>query len=189
MDYVSYKEQFKNIDNYNQLNLLNISLYHHLIIIHTELQQWKSDIDISQHKYLINDFLNLYEKYNKYDFCQDHFNLTYDNEDIILLKDASIVELFQFFFDKINLIMSNFMERIEYEPRRVSYKHKTSIILIAYATELKALWDAFDDDYIENVQKELSSHELIYRNEFMEEKLRYNPPPTAKGAWKVKLSI
>ena len=186
---VDLKRVLKNEDMYNSTNLLDCSIYKNIITIYCELINHENKNDFIKESELIEKFMKLYDKFSKYEFCTMHFGSNYsinedddDDNDNKLLKDSNLIGLFQAFYCKINLLVDDFMKVVEYNPNRVSINKKTSVFLIAYATELKELWEEFSDEFMEDLEKKYIG-EKIYREDYMKEKLKYAPPPSAKGAW------
>ena len=187
---IDYKKVFSNEQKYNSLNLLECTLYETLVTLYTELSNHKNKEEFKKEYLLVDKFLKLYEKFNKYKFCPDQYNYKFQVEDSEnkLLSKATIIELFEALYDKLNLIVDDFMGKVDYNPNRVHINGKTSVFLIAYATELKECFADFNDDFILN----LSTHELdnkLYREEFMKDKLKFVPVAGAKGVWAKPLNI
>jgi hypothetical protein len=183
---IDLKRVLKNEDKYNSINLLDCSIYENIITIYCELLNHDNKDKFAKEIELIEKFMKLYDKFSKYEFINLHFCSKYsvcdnDNE---LVKDADLIGLFQAFYCKINLLVDDFMKIVEYNPNRVSINKKTSVFLIAYATELKELWEEFSDEFIEEIESKcIDFSGKIYREEYMKEKLKYTPPLSAKGAW------
>ncbi len=184
---VDIKKLFSNEDKYNSIKLLECSLFETIVCIQLELQNMcesKRD-ELKKESELIDKFLKLYYKFSKCNFCPAHFNSSFQLEDSDnkLLKDANFIELYQVLFDKFNLLIDDFMQVIEYNPNRVSFENKTSVFLIAYATELKEIWEQFNDEFMDKlISKKLENYN-VYREQFMKDKLKFIPAAGAKGAW------
>lgn len=181
---IDYKKVFSNEQKYNSLKLFESSLYENTVTLYTELLHHKNKDELMTELLFIEKLLKLYEKFNKYKFCPDQFNNKFEVDDTekSLLSKASVIELFQSLYDKLNLILDDFMGKVDYNPNRVHINGKTSVFLIAYATELKEFVSEFSDDFILN----LNNHDFdnkIYREPVMQEKLKFVPVAGAKGVW------
>lgn len=183
---IDLKRVFNNENKYNSTNLLDCSIYENIITIYCELINHENKNNFAKEIELIEKFMRLYDKFSKYEFCKLHFGSKYSvsDDDNELLKDTDLIGLFQAFYCKINLLVDDFMKVVEYNPNRVSINKKTSVFLIAYATELKELWEEFSDEFMEALEnKSMDFNGKNYREEYMKEKLKYIAPPNAKGAW------
>ncbi len=184
---VDIKKLFSNDQKYNAINLLECSLFETIVCAQLELQNMDETLkeQLIKESEMIDKLLKLYYKFSKYNFCPAHFNSNYqlEDSDAKLLKDANFVELYQVLFDKFNLLVNDFMEIIEYNPNRVSFNNKTSVFLIAYASELKEIWEQFNDEFMEQLMNKKMENNKVYREEFMKEKLKFVPVAGAKGAW------
>lgn len=180
---IDYKKAFSNEQKYNSLNLFDSSIYENALVIYIELSNHENKDEFVNELQFIEKFLKLYEKFNKYKFCPDQLNCKFESEDSDkLLCKASVIDLFQSLYDKLNLVLDDFMKKVDYNPNRVSINGKTSVFLIAYATELKEFVTDFNDDFIEK----LNSHDFgnkIFRETIMIEKLKFVPVSGTKGAW------
>ena len=183
---IDLKRVYNNENKYNSTNLLDCSIYENIITIYCELINHENKNNFAKEIELIEKFMRLYDKFSKYEFCKLHFGSKYSvsDDDNELLKDTDLIGLFQAFYCKINLLVDDFMKVVEYNPNRVSINKKTSVFLIAYATELKELWEEFSDEFMEALEnKSMDFNGKNYREEYMKEKLKYIAPPNAKGAW------
>ena len=181
---IDLKRIFSNEQKYNGINLLDASIYENIIAIYCEIYNHENKEKYNKELQLIEKFMKLYDKFSKYDFCLNHFGSKYsvDDEEHTLLKDAKLLELFQALFCKVNLLIDDFMQIVEYNPNRVSINKKTSVFLIAYASELKELWEEFSNEFMEELDKKCDE-DKVFRQEFMVEKLKYIAPISARGAW------
>ena len=181
---IDLKRIFSNEQKYNGINLLDASIYENIIAIYCEINNHENKEKYNKELQLIEKFMKLYDKFSKYDFCLNHFGSKYsvDDEEHTLLKDAKLLELFQALFCKVNLLIDDFMQIVEYNPNRVSINKKTSVFLIAYASELKELWEEFSNEFMEELDKKCDE-DKVFRQEFMVEKLKYIAPTSARGAW------
>jgi hypothetical protein len=188
-----FKEIFGNDIKYNTSYLLNCSIFTNLVLIHTELVNHPEVEKHADKIILLNGFFELYNKFNKYDFCKTHFDNKFeqdqDQEYNQLIKDATLFDLYCAFYDKLNLLIIEFMDVVDYNPNRVSFNHRTSIFLIAYASRLKELWELFNEDRMKEIEELFSLDKKIYRDEFMIRKLKIVPHPSAKGAWTVRPNV
>ena len=184
---VDIKKLFANEQKYNSIKLLECSIFETIVCAHLELQNMEDEQkeELKKESEMIDKLLKFYYKFSKYNFCPAHFNSNYQLEgtDNKFLKDGSFVELYQVLFDKFNLLVDDFMEVIEYNPNRVSFNNKTSVFLIAYASELKEIWEEFNDEFMEKLMNKKMENNKVYREEFMKEKLKFVPAVGAKGAW------
>jgi len=182
----SIKSIFQNEQKYNNINLYEASLFEHAIITYHELINYPEQEFTTQIK-LILQFLNIYNKFDKYDFCQAYLNTGFqidleENQKTLLIKDANLTKLLTSFYDKLNLVISDFMEVVDYVPHRVSFNNKTSVFLIAYATDLKEFWEAFEKSNTLSII-DMNLEDKIFREEYFKEKLKFVPVAGAKGAW------
>ena len=188
---IDYKKIFSNDQKYNSLGLYESTLHENAVVLYTELLNHKDKNDLNSELFLVEKLLKLYEKFNKYKFCPDQFNYKFevetdDNEEKTLLNKATIIELFQSLSDKLNLILEHFMEKVDYNPNRVHINGKTSVFLIAYATELKEYVEYFTEKFNDKFIEKLNSDDFdnkIYREPIMYEKLKFVPVAGTKGAW------
>ena len=178
------KSIFYNEQKYNNIKLLESSIFENIVCIKLELLTHNKQNELSEELNFINKFLDFYYKYITYTFCKDNmttrFNL--DNDSSNYLKDANLTELFQTLYDKINLVIDEMMGDIDYNPMRVTIRRKTSVFLIAYATELKELWEIFNDDFIQNLMNK-NLENKVFRSEYIGDKLKILPPANLKGVW------
>ncbi len=182
---IDYKNIFHNDQKYNGLLLLESSIFENMVTIYAELENHnKRDLLVKEEE-LINKLFKINSKYNNYQFCLDHFHNRYDGtmlEEKMKLSESNLKNLFSALFDKINLLVDDFMSIVEYNPNRVSFNNRTSVFLIAYATELKEFWEYFSESFMEELfNKDLE--DKVFREDFMKEKLKFVPVATAKGVW------
>ena len=74
------------------------------------------------------------------------------------------------------------MGDIDYNPKRVTIGKKTSVFLIAYATELKELWEIFNEEFIQNLMNK-NLENKVFRSEYFSDKLKVIQVANLKGAW------
>lgn len=187
---IDYKKIFSNEQRYNSLGLFESTLHENAVVLYTELLNHKDYNEFKNELVLVEKLLKLYEKFNKYKFCPDQFNYKFeivsdDDDEKVFLNKASISELFQSLSDKLNLILENFMEKVDYNPNRVHINGKTSVFLIAYATELKEYVEEFTKEFNDEFIEKLNSYNSckVYRESVMYEKLKFVPVAGTKGAW------
>ena len=182
---IDLKRIFNNEEKYNAINLFECTIYENILTIYCELINHENKDNFIKENELIENFMNLYDKFSKYNFCVQHFGSKYtvSDNDKTILKNIGLLELFQVLYDKINILVDDFMKIVEYNPNRVSINKKTSVFLIAYACELKDIWEKFDNSFIEQLEEKCKACNKIYREEYMKEKLKFVPVANTKGAW------
>ncbi len=188
---IDYKSVFISEQKYNSLLLFEASIYDNLITIYTELENHNNKELLKNELDMVMKFFKLNSKYGNYNFCGEHLHSKYDGsqlEEKMKLSEANLKDLFSALFDKMNLLVDDFMSIVEYNPNRVSFNNKTSVFLIAYATDLKELWESFNETFMEElVNKDIENK--VFREDFMKEKLKFVPLPGAKGVWAKPLKI
>ncbi len=181
--FLELKNTFQNDQKYNQCYLEECSIYENLLTIYFEIVNYENKELFQNELELLYKFFNTYNKFSKYEFCKSHFKSKYEIEGTkTYLKDSNLLNLFLSLYDKFNLMIDDFMGIVEYNHNRVSFNNKTSVFLIAYASELKDIWDCFNEKFIDSFENK-NVFDKIYREEFIREKLKYTPPVSAKGAW------
>ena len=182
---IDYKNIFYSDQKYNALLLLESSIFENMVAIYAELDNHNKKDDLVKEKELLEMLFKINSKYGNYQFCTDHFHNRYDGsllEEKIKLSESNLKNLFSALFDKINLLVDDFMSIVEYNPNRVSFNNRTSVFLIAYATELKQFWESFNEQFMEDLfSKDIE--DKVFSEDFMKEKLKFVPVPTAKGVW------
>jgi hypothetical protein len=178
------KKVFYTDQKYNNIKLLESSIFENAVCIKLELLKHNKKDELSNELDYINNFLEFHSKFISYEFCKQNMNTRFqlEGEESKLLKDANLTELFQTMYDKINLVVNDLMGEIDFNPNRVTIRKKTSVFLIAYATRLKELWEKFDDKFIENLMNK-NLEEQVYRTDYFAEKLKVIPPANLRGAW------
>jgi hypothetical protein len=178
------KTIFNNEQKYNNIKLLESSIFENIVCIKLELLTHSKKDELQSELEFINKFLDFYYKFITYTFCKENmitrFKLECNTDEC--LKDATLTELFQTLYDKINLIIDEMMGDIDYNPKRVTIGKKTSVFLIAYATELKELWEFFNEEFIQNLMNK-NLENKVFRSEYFSDKLKVIQVANLKGAW------
>jgi hypothetical protein len=179
------KRVFYTDQKYNAIKLLETSIYETAVCIKLELEKHnKSNELLDESKYL-DKFMNFYNKFIVYEFCKNNMNSRFQLESTDenkLLKDSNLIELYQTFYDKLNLVVNDLMGDLDYNPNRVSIKNKSSVFLIAYAKELKELWEELNEEFVQNLMDK-NLEDTVFRSEYFNTKLKFTPPSSAKGVW------
>jgi hypothetical protein len=182
---IDYKNIFYSDQKYNALFLLESSIFENMVTIYAELDNHNKKDDLVKEKELLEMLFKINSKYGNYQFCTDHFHNRYDGtmlEEKVKLCESNLKNLFSALFDKINLLIDDFMSIVEYNPNRVSFNNRTSVFLIAYATELKQFWESFNEKFMEDLfSKDIE--DKVFSEGFMKEKLKFVAVATAKGVW------
>ncbi len=177
------KPVFFSENRYNNLRLLECSIYENAICIKLELLKY-GNMQLLDELNFIEEFFDFYNTFISYEFCKKNMITKFqtDDDDCKYLKESNLTELFQSLYDKINLVVNELMGDIDFNPNRVTIGNKTSVFFIAYATKLKELWEKFDEKFIQNLLDK-NLEDRIYRNEHFSEKLKIIPPANLKGSW------
>ncbi len=177
------KPVFFSENRYNNLRLLECSIYENAICIKLELLKY-GNMQLLDELNFIEEFFDFYNTFISYEFCKKNMITKFqtDDDDCKYLKESNLTELFQSLYDKINLVVNELMGDIDFNPNRVTMGNKTSVFFIAYATKLKELWEKFDEKFIQNLLDK-NLEDRIYRNEHFSEKLKIIPPANLKGSW------
>ena len=178
------KKIFINDLKYNSISLSESSIFEDVICLDFEIMKNEKNNELAHLKEFVNKFLSFYNKFIRFEFCKNHMFSRFQVEDgdNKMLKDSNLIELVQSIFDKINLVVNDFMGEIDYNPNRVTINKKTSVFLVAYATELKELWNELDESFVNKVI-EMNLEGKVYREDYFKEKLKYIPPANLKGSW------
>ena len=175
---------FNSEQKYSNIKLLESSIFENIVCIKLELLTHSKKDELQSELEFINKFLDFYYKFITYIFCKENmitrFKLECDTDES--LKDATLTELFQTLYDKINIIIDELMGDIDYNPKRVTIGKKTSVFLIAYATELKELWEIFNEEFIQNLMDK-NLENKVFRSEYFSDKLKVIQVANLKGAW------
>jgi hypothetical protein len=182
---LNIKDVFKTDQKYNSIKLLESSIYETLVCIKLEIEKHDKIEEFEEESKYLEKFLNFYNKFVVYEFCKQNINSRFQlesGEENKLLKDSNLTELYQTLYDKINLVVNDLMGELDYNPNRVSIRNKSSVFLVAYAKELKELWEELNEEFIQNIMNK-NLEDKVFRSDYFNNKLKFTPPPTAKGAW------
>jgi hypothetical protein len=184
------KTVFHNESNYNSITLVESTIYELLVCIYYEITNYEKHDELTKELNFINNFINFYKKFNTYSFCKNTLESKFDifNTDIIhsLLKDSNLLDLFKSLYDKINITIENLIGNCDYNPNRVKINDKTSVILIAYTSDLKKIWELFNKDFIDKIENYVGINNIqneIYRGKYFKKNLQLVPTENLKGAW------
>jgi len=183
---IDYKKIWSTEERYKSSKLLECSIYENMVLVYSEIENHPMKEQLNSCSQLILKLFQLNNKYGHLNFCNEHFhniyNVSYDDEDIVYAYMTNLNDLVHLLYDKLNLLVDDFMSVVEYNPNRVSFNNKTSVFLIAYATELKEIWELFNEDYINSIDM-MELENKVYRNEFMKDKLKFVQVKGTQGVW------
>ncbi len=135
---------------------------------------------------IIEKIRNLRKKYNFYDIHRGHFNNKFDTDVIVKTNECSDCDLLSILYSKIESIIDELIKDVDYDVTKVSLNGKTSVILIAYTTDLYEVFCEMKHFH----ENDMSHFEInnIMRNDIINEEMKPFDLK-AKGSWKNKLEI